>query len=80
MQIRWANLFSSRFWIGTAVGALLFAVVAAVVWDPLTVPAFVVGLLLLGWVNLTQQTYRCPACGKSLKTGAEACHHCGRTV
>lgn len=81
MSIRWTNIFHARFWIGIAMAGFICAVVFGLIWDPLTYPAFFIGMALSALALLSDETvYTCPHCRKRVKTGASTCHHCGRQV
>jgi hypothetical protein len=79
-EINWGNLFSSRFWMGSLLGAVIAGGLASLLWDPLLYIIGIPVLLILFYVNLTERAYYCPYCRKRVKTGAVICHHCGSNV
>lgn len=64
---------------------MLFAFCAgtlfAVIWVPLGVAVFFFVLAIEFIAEISGAlTLVCPYCGKRVKMGAHACHHCGRYV
>lgn len=66
--------------------SIILAVIGAalVAWIPVVgeVLAVIVFLIVFGAGLLVESEggFRCPYCGKGLRIGASACHHCGRLV
>lgn len=72
--------FSLRILMSAVFLGLIACVLASFLWDPLTVPVFVLvtgGVWLLAVLN-DENVLTCPHCGKRVKLGSTVCHHCGR--
>ena len=66
-----------------AVIALPLALIAAWIWEPLAAPVVIIVIFsvwILGVLFSNNGPLKCPYCGKRVKIGADACHHCGRIV
>jgi hypothetical protein len=79
---RWANLFSIRALIGSALVALIPAVPAGLLWPPLGTAAFIVAFVLAHlFIQMApERVLYCPHCRKRVKMDATTCHHCGQRV
>lgn len=58
-------------------GAVLFVAVTGLNPWLFIIP---VGLLAVAAYTVGGLKLRCPSCGKRIKVGYDACHHCGRSV
>jgi hypothetical protein len=78
-----AKLLSIRVWIICAIPAAIPAMGVETRWPDLYLPVFWGMFFLILGLYATcpyTSTPTCPACRKSVKMGASACHHCGREV
>ena len=69
--------------MANAVISGILAVLAGLLWEPLTGPVFIIVFVVLhGAVTFldTALVLKCPHCSKRVKARATACHHCGRVV
>lgn len=82
MTRQWRNVGSVRALLGAflvaAVPACLASLIAPVLFWVVGVPMFA------AWMWFVQmapdRVLYCPWCMKRVKAGADACHHCGRSV
>jgi hypothetical protein len=63
-------------------GAAVIGGIAGWLWKPLAGPITLIAFVIfwLAAVLNDEQALNCPRCGKMVKLGATACHHCGHAT
>jgi ribosomal protein S27AE len=78
---RLGRLFSFRVQMACIFAAAIVGFLLSLLWGPLVWAIWpVYALLVLASVFNDDNVLYCPFCKKRVKMGAQACHHCGRSV